>query len=184
MLLRAGIWMGACLMVAGASAVCGQDLKSRPIRIVTGSAGGSSDFVARQIAQALTASQGWQVIVDNRPAVQQTDIVSKAAPDGHTLVLAGGPLWVLPLLRPTPYDPVKDFSPISLLEVSVNVVCVHPSVPANSVKELIALAKAKPGELNYASSGMGTTPHLATELFKSMAGVNMLHVPYKGGGRR
>ena len=97
-------------------------------------------------------------------------------------MLAGGSLWVLPLLRPTPYDPIKDFAPISLLEVSVNVVSVHPSVSATSIGELIALAKGKPGELNYATSGIGSTPHLATELFKSMTGVNMVHVPYKGSG--
>ena len=122
------------------------------------------------------------MIVDNRPAVAQTDIVSKAPPDGYTLLVAGGPLWILPLLRQTSYDPVRDFSPITLIELSVNLVAVHPSLPVKSISELVSLAKARPGELNYATSGIGTTAHLAGELFKSMAGVKLVHVPYKGGG--
>ena len=100
--------------------------------------------------------------------------------DGYTLVSAGSPIWTLPLLQKMPYDPLRDFAPVSLMARSLNVLVVHPSLPVNSVKELIALAKAKPGALNYASGGTGGTGHLTGELFKSMAGVNIVHVPYKG----
>ena len=107
-------------------------------------------------------------------------IVSQAPPDGYTLLVNGQSHWIIPLLQKTPYDPVKDFSAVSLIERSVWVVVVNPSLPVKSVTELIALAKSKPGALNYSSSAIGSGPHLSGELFKSMAGVNIVHVPYKG----
>jgi tripartite-type tricarboxylate transporter receptor subunit TctC len=123
------------------------------------------------------------VIVDNRPGgIIQGEIVSQALPDGYTLLSVGSTFIVGPLLSKTPYDPVKDFSPISILGRSPNVVVVHTSLPVSSIKELIALAKAKPGALNYASGPVGASNHLAAELFKSMAGVNIVRIAYKGGG--
>ncbi len=176
-------------MVLSAGGVCGQaastgsgqDFPSKPIRILTGSPGGSSDFTSRQIAQGLTERLGQQVIVENR-AILASDIVAKAQPDAYTLLLDGGSFWVAPLLQATPYDVVRDFLPISTAISSIYILVVHTSLPAKSVKELIALAKAKPGTINFASSGIGGAAHLAAELFKVMAGVNLVHVPYKGSG--
>jgi tripartite-type tricarboxylate transporter receptor subunit TctC len=122
-------------------------------------------------------------VVDNRPAAIVGELVAKAPADGYTLLAIGSVLWLTPLLQDNVgYDPVKDFSPISVTGLSVNVLVVHPSVAANSVKELIALAKAKPGQLNYATGGTGSSNHLAAELFKSMAGINLVRIPYKGSG--
>jgi len=168
------------LLGLGAGTASSQDYPSKPIRIITSPAGGGTDFTVRQIAQGISGPLGQQIIVDNRPSgIIQGETVSKAAPDGYTLLIAGGTFWTLPLLQKTTYDPIRDFSPITLIDVSINVVAVHPSVPVKSIRELVALAKARPGELNYASTGSGGTAHLATELFKSMAGVNIVHVPYK-----
>jgi len=139
--------------------------------------------VARVIALGLTGSLGQQLVVDNRPAAIVGELVAKAPPDGYTLLAIGSVLWLTPLLQDNVgYDAVKDFSPISVTGLSVNVLVVHPSVAANSVKELVALAKAKPGQLNYATGGTGSSNHLAAELFKSMAGVNLVRIPYKGSG--
>ena len=174
----------AGLIVLGADAASGQDYPNRPIRMVTTAPGGGNDFAARLIATGMMAGLGQPVIVDNRSStVVPGDIVSKSPPDGYTILLAASTFTIGPLLiKNSPYDPVKDFAPITLAVSSPNILVVHPSVPANSVKELIALAKAKPGELNYATSGIGSSAHLAAELFKAMAGVNIVHVPYKGAG--
>ncbi|MBI4189040.1 MAG: tripartite tricarboxylate transporter substrate binding protein [Betaproteobacteria bacterium] len=170
-------------MVLGADVASGQDYPNKPIRIVTSIPGGTGDVVARLIAPRLSGSFGQRLIVDNRPSgVIPAEIVAKATPDGYTLLFYTTALWITPLLQKTPYDPVRDFSPITLAASSPNVLVVHPSVAANSVKELIALAKARPGELNYGTSGVGTSAHIAAELFKAMAGVNFVHVPYKGSG--
>ena len=172
------------LTVLGANAASGQDYPNKPIRIVTAGLGGGSDIEARMVAQWLTSAWGQQVIVDNRPATFILgQIVSRAPPDGYTLVVAGSGLWIQALLRSdVPYDPVKDFAPITMLETAPNILVVVPSVPANSVKELIAVAKARPASLNYASTGTGSSTHLAAELFKAAAGVNIVHVPYKSMG--
>lgn len=169
-------------MILCACSASGQNYPHKPIRIVTAEIGGGQDFGARIVAQGLTASLGQQVIVDNRAAgVIPANIVAKAPPDGYTLLVAGVSLWIAPYLQSNvPYDPVKDFSTITLLGISPTILVVYPSVPANSVKELIALAKAKPGQLNYASSSTGAPNHLAAELFKAMAGVNIVRIPYKG----
>jgi tripartite-type tricarboxylate transporter receptor subunit TctC len=152
---------------------------NKPIRIVTSAPGSSLDMAARIAAQGLSASLGQQAIVDNRP-VLTVEIVAKAPPDGYTLLVYGSPMWIVPFLQPVTYDPVRDFAPVTQLVMSPNALVINPSVPANSVKELIALAKAKPGELNYSSSVTGGSPHLAAELFKYMAGVNIVRIPYKG----
>lgn len=181
-LVTSGVALG--LIAASAGPVSGEPYPNRPIRIVTSDAGGGSDIVVRIIAQAVSGPLGQQVVVDNRGGgVIAGEIVSKAAPDGYTLIYYGSTLWLLPLMRKNvPYDTVKDFSPITLAVTSPNVLVVHPSVTAKSVKELITLAKTRPGELNYASAATGTIPHLAAELFKSMAGVDLVRIVYKGTG--
>ncbi|MGZ5152311.1 MAG: Bug family tripartite tricarboxylate transporter substrate binding protein [Burkholderiales bacterium] len=156
----------------------------RPIRLVTSEVGGSADIGARLLAQGLTGRLGQQVIVDNRGSgIIPGDIVSRARPDGYTLLFFGGTFWLQPLLRKNvPYDPVRDFAPITQAVISPTILVVHPSLPAHSVKELIALAKAKPGELNYAMGSPGSSNHIGAELFKAMAGLDIVGVGYKGNG--
>ncbi len=179
------LWMfSVSMMILGAGAVSGQDYPSKPIRIVTADPGSTNDLVARLIAQGLTGSLGQQVVVENRggaSGIIAAQTVTKAPPDGYTLLLYSNTLWIGPLLQKLPHS-VRDFSPITLLVSSPQILAVHPSLPVHSVKELIALAKVRPGELNYASTSTGSSPHLAAELFKAMAGVNMVRVNYKGGG--
>lgn len=163
-----------------------QEYPSGPIRIVVPfSAGGTADLLARRIGQKMSEGLGRQVIVENRVGAGGNigaDLVAKARPDGYTLLMGTVSTHAInPNLYPKmPYDPVKSFAPISLVATLPNLLVVHPSVPARNVKELIALAKAKPGDLAFASAGNGTTQHLAGELFKKMANVDMMHVPYKG----
>ncbi len=173
------------MLVLGAGGASGQDYPSKPIRIVTGGAGGGNDIIARLIAQGLTGTLGQHVIVDNRASgTIPGEVVSKAQPDGYTLVLGGRSFWIAPLLvsGKMPYDPVKDFSPITIPVSTANILAVHPLLPVKSVKELIALAKARPGELNYGASGMGSSPHLAAELFKAMAAVDIVRINYRAMG--
>src|SRR5258706_14218931 len=137
-------------------------------------------MVARPIAQDLTELLGKQVIVDNR-GILAIEFGSKALPDGYTLILYGSPLWLLPFMRDNvPWDPVRDFSPITWAVTTPNILVVHPSLPVKSVRELISLARARPGELNYAAGTIGSSPQLAAELFKFMAGVKIVRVAYKG----
>jgi len=180
MRLRFLAWMFAIGALA-MSAARAQDFPSKPIRIVTGAPGGSSDFTARLIAQGLTENLRQQVIVDNRGNVDG-ELVAKAPPDGYTLVIDGASIWIGPLVQKAPYDPVRDFAPVTLAVSAPNVVIVQPSIPVKSIRELIALAKAQPGKLNYSSGGIGASSHLAAELFKSMAGVAIVNVNYKGTG--
>jgi tripartite-type tricarboxylate transporter receptor subunit TctC len=168
------------LMVPDAGRVTAADYPNRPVRVVTSESGSSLDFLARIVAQGLTASLGQQVIVDNRPRLT-VEIVAKAQPDGYTLLAYGNSMWLVPFLQDNlTYDPIRDFAPISMVVRSPNVLVTNLKLPVNSVKELIALAKAKPGALNYGSSVTGGSPHLAAELFKAMAGVDIVRVPYKG----
>ena len=158
-----------------------------PIRIVVPySPGGNTDVFARLIAQHLTQAWGQQVVVDNRAGGNTligTELVARSIPDGYTIMLTTLTFSVAPsLYKKLPYDTLKDFTPITLAVVLPNVLVVHPSVPAKSLKELIQHAKANPGKLNYASTGSGTSPHLSMELLKTMAGINLVHIPYKGGG--
>ncbi len=164
--------------------VVAQNFPTRPVRVVTSDAGGGSDIILRAIAQGISGPLGQPVVVENRPGgVIAGEAVSKAAPDGYTLLYFGPALWLLPLLRTNvPYDALRDFAPITLGVIAPNVLAVHPSLPTRSVKELIALGKARPGQLNYGSSAIGTSNHLAAELFKSMAKVNFVRIGYKGGG--
>ena len=144
------------------------------------------DTAARLIAQGLTARLGEQVIIENRggSGAIAAEIVARAPADGHSLILYGSALWLTPYLQQhASYDPVRDFAPITLAITSPNVFVVHPLFAASSVKELIAIAKARPGELNYASTGTGSSPHLAGELFKFMAGVNIVHINYKAAAQ-
>lgn len=158
----------------------------RPVRVVVPyPAGGPTDFTGRVVAQKLSTQLGQQFVVDNRPGagtVIGSDLVAHAPPDGYTLLFGtGGGTFLAPLMLPkVPYDPLRDFAPVAMLVISPQVLVVHPSVPANSVADLIALAKSKPGALNFASVGTGTSPHLGGELFKSLTGTNIVHVPYKG----
>ena len=171
------------LMVLGTGVVSGQPYPNKTIRIVTTAAGGSNDITARIVAQGISPLLNQPVVVENRAGgFVNAEIVSQSPADGYTVLVAGGTMWSFPLLQQTPYDPVKDFTPITLATSAPNILVVNPSLPANSIKELIALAKAKPGELNYASGPTGGPSHLTMELFKHMAGgVNIVRVGYKGG---
>lgn len=170
--------------VACAGMAHGQNYPVKPVRIVTTEAGSGSDFVSRLIAQELTADWGLQVIVDNRGGASgaiAAEAVAKSSPDGHTLILYGNPMWLLPLFRKNvPYDPVNDFAAVTLAASSPDVVLVHPSLPVKNVRDLIALARAKPGELNYSSSATGGSTHVAAELFKSMTKTNIVRITYRG----
>jgi len=175
--------VGLAWMACGAGLVSGQAYPSKTVRIVVTGVGSGGDFAARVIAQGVSSSLGQQIIVDNRGSGNlPAEIVSRAAPDGYTLCLSAAPLWITPFLRKTSYDPVKDFAPVTLVVTSPNILVVHPSLPVKSVKELIALIRSKPGDLNYATSGVGGSGFLAAELFKSMSRADMVRVNYKSGG--
>ena len=176
----------AAVLLALSVPAAAQDYPTKPIRlIIPFPPGGSNDVVGRMIALQLGERLGRQVIVDNRGGaggIIGTEAASKAAPDGYTLLIISIAHAVSPWLYKLQYDPIKSFVPVSILASGPNVLVVHPSLGVHSVTELIALAKEKPGQLNYASAGIGSFQHLGGELFKLMAGVNLLHVPFKGGG--
>jgi tripartite-type tricarboxylate transporter receptor subunit TctC len=167
----------------------GQNYPNRAIRFVVPYApGGSTDIVARILAQKLSDAMGQQVVVDNRPGAGGSigaDVVAKSPPDGYTMVTAVTGIMAINqyLYRKLPFDPEKDFAPVTQVGSLPLILVVHPSLPAKNVREFIAMAKAKPGQLNYGSSGVGTATHMTTELFKSMAGVDLVHIPYKGSGQ-
>ncbi|MES2564747.1 MAG: tripartite tricarboxylate transporter substrate binding protein [Pseudomonadota bacterium] len=177
-----------CVYSAGAqttSTSSGPAYPTKPVRIIVPyAAGGNTDFTARAIADKLTSVFKQQVIVDNRPGGATNigaEAAAKAAPDGHTLLMGGASNAVnMSLFAKLPYDTLRDFEPVILCVQGANVLALHPSVPAKNVKELIAFAKTRPGKLNYGSSGVGSSNQMAGELFKLMAGVNIVHVPYKG----
>jgi len=174
------------LLVAVMASAFADDYPSRPVRlIVPFPPGGSNDVVGRLVAMQLSNQLGQQVFVDNRGGaggVIGTEACATAAPDGYTLCIISIAHAVNPALHKLNYDPIKSFTPISIFATGPNVLAINPTLPVNSVKELVALAKQKPGELNYASAGVGSFQHLGGELFKLVAGVNIVHVPYKGGG--
>jgi tripartite-type tricarboxylate transporter receptor subunit TctC len=181
------IRFGLLLLVALASAAnaVAQNYPTKPVRLVVAqSAGGNADFVARAYAQRLAERLGQQIVVDNRPGgagIIGSEIVARAVPDGYTLLLAPTGFSINPALyAKLPFDPQRDFAPVSLLAISYAVVVVSPQLPVRSVADLIALAKSKPGQLHFASSGVAAATHLAGELFNAMAGVNIVHVAYKG----
>ncbi len=180
--IRAALAATAFAVAAGV-VVAADTWPQRPLRIVTSEPGGGSDFTARVVAQGLTQSLGQQVIVDNRAGtVTAAQIMMKAAPDGYTLLSYNNSLWTLPLLQPMFYDVLRDFIPVTLATRSPNILVAHPSVPVANVRELVAYAKTNPGTLNYASGTVGSTNHLAAELFKALAGVNISRIGYKGSG--
>jgi tripartite-type tricarboxylate transporter receptor subunit TctC len=172
--------LAAGVLFSGANPAFAQTYPSKPIRVITAGIGGGNDVSARLIAQGLTTAFGQQAIVDNRASgIVTAEAVAKAPPDGYTVLVYGSTVWITPLLQSTPYDPVTDYAAISSVASSPHVIVVHPSLPVKTLGDLIKLAKAKPGQLNDASLGTGTATHLAAELFKSMAGVNIVRIPYK-----
>jgi tripartite-type tricarboxylate transporter receptor subunit TctC len=184
-----GAWLISCC-VAVVAAAHAQDAArlypNRPIRLIApSSAGGPVDVIARIVAQGLSDQLGQQIVIDNRAGAAGligAELVAKSAPDGYTLLFGfSGPLAIVPNLNDaTPYDTLKDFAPVTLVASAPYVLLVHPGVPAKSVKELVALARSQPAKLNYASGGTGTGIHMAGELFNLSAGVQILHIPYKG----
>ena len=183
--------IAATLLLIGGSygAAFAQAYPAKPIRMMIGfPPGGGTDIIGRIVAQKLGDALGQQIIVDNRGGASgqlAAELLSRAAPDGYTIMMAHiAAISILPsLISKLPYDAQKDFAPVSLAAIGPNLLVVHPSVPVKSVRELVALAKARPGQLLYASPGAGTVQHLAGELFKLQARVDILHVPYKGSGQ-
>lgn len=183
--MRRACWFAAALAITGTASQA-QDYPVKPIRLFAAEPGGGADVMARVIGQELTVRMGQQVVIENRGGASgaiAAEYVARSAPDGYTLLIYSGVVWLLPFMRnKVPFDVFRDFVPISLAASSPNVLATHPALPVNSARDLIALAKRRPGELAYSSGGSGTTIHLSGELFKAMAGVNILHVPYKNGG--
>jgi tripartite-type tricarboxylate transporter receptor subunit TctC len=178
----------AFLLCVIAGSAIAQAYPVKPIRVVVPlPPGGSNDVLARVVAERLAPSLGQPVVVDNRPGASGnigTELVARSAPDGHTLLMANTAHVINPsLFTVLPYDPIRDFAPIALMSSAYFALVVHPSVPARSVKEFVAVAKARPGALTFASAGNGAPHHLAMELLKSMARVDLTHVPYKGAGQ-
>ena len=188
---RIGFALSLLVAVLGAlpSPVAAQAYPARPIRIIVPyPAGGTSDILARSLGEKLTGALGQAVVVDNKPGANGNlgaDLVAKSPPDGYTLLLADiGALAISPSVYPTlPFDPVRDFAPVTMVAYSPHILVVNPAVPANSVQELVALAKAKPGKLNFAISGVGGAPHLAGVEFALRTGVKWEYIPYKGGSQ-
>jgi len=175
----AAFLLGALPFFAGA-----QPYPYKPIRFVTSQPGGGTDYSARAVGTELSEALGQPVVIENRGGgVYSGELVARATPDGYTLLVTGTSFWVGPLFRKTPYDPLRDFAPITLLVNSPNILVVNPKIPVKSTKELIDLARAKPGVLNYASASTGSSSHLAAELFKAMARVNVVRIAYKGTGQ-
>ena len=173
------------VILAAASGYAGaQSFPMRPVRLISPfPPGGFNDILSRLVGQKLTESWGQQVVVDNRPGANMivgTNLAAKSAPDGYTMVMAAIPHAINPGLYKLPYDSVKDFTPIVMICFVPNLLVVHPSTPANTVKELIAYAKANPGKLSFGSVGSGSSSHMAGELLKVTAGIDMVHIPYKG----
>ena len=178
----------AALCGFAGGAAMGQTYPTRSIRlIVPYGAGGSADIAARLIAPRLAESLGQQVVVDNRPGagtIIGTELLAKSPPDGHTLMLANVSFGAVPALhRKLPYDPANDFAAISMVDVAPQLLLVHPSLPVRKISDLIALAKSKPGQINYSSAGVGSGNHLNAELFRSETGINIVHVPYQSGAQ-
>jgi len=181
-MLRLIATLPPAVMVLASGAALGQEYPARAIRIVTAPPGGSNDFAARLIQRGLTERVGWQVVIDNRPTILAPEVVAKSAADGYTLLVAAGTFITGHLIEKMSYDPLRDFAAISLTHRQPNILVVHPSLPVKSVRELIALAKARPGQLNYAASGLGSTNHLAGEQFNVMTGASIVRINFKGVG--
>ncbi len=179
---RNRVLCAAAMLAMPAGVACANGYPAKPLRILCATPGASGDFSARLIAPGLSASLGQPVIVDNRGGYASIEAVIKAAPDGHTLLVYGSTLWTVPLMENASWDAQRDLAPVALLNSTPSTVVVHPSLPARSVKALITLARARPGDLNYGAAPAGSSQHLASELFKAMARVNIVYVPYKSSG--
>lgn len=177
-------WLMPALLQVGA--VYGQPFPAKPVRLITVETGGGADFASRLIAASLSDSLGQQVVVENRGGAGGAiaiETVARAPANGYTLMLQGSTLWLLPILRAkASWDAVNDFAPITWVTKAPNILLAHPSLPTPAVRDLVALAKTRPGELSYSSSGTGSSTHLAAALFVVMAGISIQHVPYKGAG--
>jgi tripartite-type tricarboxylate transporter receptor subunit TctC len=180
--MKSGLLTSIAVLMLMVSAVSAQTYPVKPVRILTSPPGGASDRVSRLVAQALSSRLGQQVIVDNRPGILAIEAAAKAPPDGYALLVTSNLLWILPMLQSVRYEASRSFVPVVLAARTPNVVVVHPSVPARSVQELVALARGRPGELNYSAGSPGSTPHLAAEMFKVRTGIDLTHIPYKGAG--
>ena len=176
--------VAVAMHIATASLPAGaQPWPARPVRVVTTQPGSSAELMGRLIAPGLSSALAQQVVIDNRGLVA-AEIVARAPSDGYTLLLYTSPLWIAPFFRDNvPWDPVRDYAPVALAVGSPNILVVHPSLPVKSVKDLIAFVKARPGQLNYGSGSTGASPHLSAELFKSMAGLDIVRVSFKGTGQ-
>lgn len=174
----------AVLLAAAALAapVAAQEYPAKTVRIVTAPAGGGNDFSARLVARGISGALGQQVIVDNRPTVLAPEIVAKSPADGYTVLLNGSAHWIGPFVNRVSYDPVADFAPLTLVDRTPVILVVHPSLPVKSVKQLIALAKARPGELNFSAGAPGASNYLGGMLFNYYAKVNIVRISYKGAG--
>lgn len=175
----------ALLVLAPGCAVAQALYPSKPVRfIVPSAAGGGTDIIARAVAQKLSEALGQQFVVDNRPGAGQMigiELVAKSPADGHTILMAASTLAINPIMyKKVTYDPVRDFAPITQAASLPNILVVHPSLPVKSVAELVEYARRQPGKLNFASAGIGTSPQMSIELLKSMTGIDMVHIPYKG----
>ena len=175
------------VLCASALSAAAAQFPNKPVRLIIGfPPGGATDLVARALQPRMSAALGHQVVIDNRSGANGIiagDLTAHAEPDGHTILLGHiGMLIISPAIQKVPYDPIRDFAPVGLTVSLQNIIIAHPSTPVKSLKELIALAKAKPGQINFATSGIGSPGHLATVLLESMAGIKMSHIPYKGDG--
>lgn len=177
-----GVISVGMLILSGGPAIGQDKYPGKFIRIVTATPGSNHDWGARLVAQELTPRIGQRVIVENRGTIAIEYVAKEAQPDGYTLLFYGATVWLQPFLTKSNWDPVGDFAPITLAMSSPNVLVVHPSLPAKSTRDLIALARARPGDLNYSAGGGGSTPHIAAELFNYMAKVRIVRVHYKGSG--
>lgn len=185
--IKTNTYIFSAIMLLGAMSCAAQTYPTRVVRlIVPFSAGGAADVPGRILAARMSETLGQQIVVENRPGAGSTigaEAGAKAPPDGHTLFMISNTHFVSAALhKKLPYDPLNDFTPVTQTTSAPNVLLVHPSLPAKTIKELIALAKAQPGKIDYASSGNGSTQHLTGALFTKMAGINMTHIPYRGSG--
>jgi tripartite-type tricarboxylate transporter receptor subunit TctC len=172
------VLLGLAALWSGAAA--GQEYPGKVVRVITAPAGGGNDFSARLLARGLAGPLGQQVIVDNRPTVLGPEIVAKAPADGYTLLLTGSSHWIGPLVERVNYDPIRDFASVSVVDRTAVLLVVHPSLPVKSVKQLVAFAKARPGQLNFASGAAGTSNYIGGMLFNYLAKVDIVRIPYKG----
>lgn len=184
--LAAALVAAAVMAVAAAESAAQSPYPDRPVRLLVGfGAGGGTDVAARLIAKFLTESWGKSVIVENKPGADgdiATVEIARARPDGYNLLITTTSIAITPAQRKTAFDPYTSFEPITLISSSPSLIVVHPSMPVKTIKQLVTLAKAKPGAITFGSAGAGTVPYLATELFLQETGTHMVHIPYKGGG--